>query len=74
MLQGGFGSAVLELFQSKGLFSVQIRRVGIPDTFIENGPQSLLRKKYGIDREGIVQEAVTFLEKRRGAAKAASRW
>ena len=54
VLQGGFGSAVLELFQERGLGSVQVRRLGIPDTFLEHGPQALLREKYGIDENGIM--------------------
>ena len=55
VLQGGFGSAVLELFQERGLFPVQVRRLGIPDTFVEHGPQALLREKYGIDENGIMK-------------------
>ena len=55
VLQGGFGSAVLELFQERGLFPVQVRRLGIPDTFVEHGPQALLREKYGIDENGIIK-------------------
>ena len=55
VLQGGFGSAVLELFQERGLFPVQVRRLGIPDIFVEHGPQALLREKYGIDENGIIK-------------------
>jgi len=61
VLQGGFGSAVLELFQERGLFSIRVKRLGIPDLFVEHGPQPLLRAKYGIDENGIlgaVQEMV----------------
>ncbi len=54
VLQGGFGSAVLELFQERGLISVQVKRLGIPDIFLEHGPQALLREKYGIDENGII--------------------
>jgi 1-deoxy-D-xylulose-5-phosphate synthase len=53
VLQGGFGSAVLELFQERGLFSIQVKRLGIPDLFVEHGSQALLREKYGIDENGI---------------------
>jgi 1-deoxy-D-xylulose-5-phosphate synthase len=53
VLQGGFGSAVLELFQERGLFSIQVKRLGIPDLFVEHGSQALLRGKYGIDEDGI---------------------
>jgi 1-deoxy-D-xylulose-5-phosphate synthase len=55
VLQGGFGSAVLELFQEKGLGSVQVKRLGIPDIFLEHGPQALLREKYGVDENGIIK-------------------
>jgi 1-deoxy-D-xylulose-5-phosphate synthase len=57
VLQGGFGSAVLELFQERGLFSIQVKRLGVPDIFLEHGPQALLREKYGIDETGIVKGA-----------------
>jgi 1-deoxy-D-xylulose-5-phosphate synthase len=56
-LQGGFGSAVLELLEEKGITGVQTKRLGIPDVFVEHGPQDFLRQKYGIDAEGIVRAA-----------------
>ena len=61
-LQGWFGSAVLELFEEKGITGVQIRRLGIADTFVEHGPQEFLRGKYGIDEEGIYQAAGSLLK------------
>ena len=65
VLQGGFGSAVLELFQEKGLFSIQVKRLGIPDTFVEHGPQALLRGKYGIDEKGIFKGVKEMFEEER---------
>ncbi len=65
VLMGGFGSAVLELFQERGLLSIPVKRLGIPDCFIEHGPQSLLRKKYGIDENGIFGEAKAMVEEGR---------
>jgi 1-deoxy-D-xylulose-5-phosphate synthase len=62
VLQGGFGSAVLELFQERGLLSTQIKRLGIPDIFIEHGPQALLREKYGIDENGIFKGVKKMFE------------
>jgi len=56
VLQGGFGSAILELLQERGLFSIKVKRLGVPDLFMEHGPQSLLRAKYGIDENGIFEE------------------
>lgn len=67
VLAGGFGSAVLELFQERGLLSIPVRRLGIPDRFIEHGPQSLLREKYGIDENGIFGEASKMVDKGRPA-------
>jgi 1-deoxy-D-xylulose-5-phosphate synthase len=65
VLQGGFGSAVLELFQERGLLSTQVKRLGIPDIFIEHGPQALLREKYGIDENGIFKGAQKMFEEGR---------
>jgi len=63
VLQGGFGSAVLELLQEKGLSSVHVKRLGIPDLFVEHGPPSVLRAKYGIDEAGIYRAVKEMVEK-----------
>ena len=65
VLQGGFGSAVLELFQERGIFSIQVKRLGIPDTFVEHGPQTFLREKYGIDEKGIFKGVMEMFEEER---------
>jgi len=41
---GGFGSAVLELFEEAGITDVTIKRLGIGDEFVEHGTQAQLRK------------------------------
>ncbi len=57
-LQGGFGSAVMELLEEKELLGeVKVKRLGIPDRFVEHGPQDVLRKEIGIDSEGIAGAA-----------------
>ena len=53
VLAGGFGSAILELFQNAGLKNVYVQRIGVHDEFVEHGSQSILRRKYGLDDEGI---------------------
>jgi 1-deoxy-D-xylulose-5-phosphate synthase len=63
VLQGGFGSAVLELLQEIGLSSVQVKRLGIPDLFVEHGPPALLRAKYGIDEAGVYRAVKEMVEK-----------
>jgi 1-deoxy-D-xylulose-5-phosphate synthase len=55
--QGGFGSAVLEALNEAGISGFHLERIGIPDAFIEHGPQDLLRSKYGIDAAAIVETA-----------------
>ncbi len=54
VLQGGFGSAVLEMLAEKNISGLQVKRLGIPDEFVEHATQAELRKKYGLDEEGIV--------------------
>lgn len=61
-LQGGFGSAVLEMLYDKGLQDVKVKRLGIPDRYIEQGSQAQLRKDVGIDAEGIAVAAEDFLK------------
>ena len=55
VLAGGFGSAVLEAMESAGLTGVRVERIGLPDLFIEHGPQELFRSMFDLDRHGIVR-------------------
>ncbi|MCF8130112.1 MAG: 1-deoxy-D-xylulose-5-phosphate synthase, partial [Deltaproteobacteria bacterium] len=60
---GGLGGGVLELFNDMGVQNIQVRRMGLPDLFVEQGPAGLLRKNLGLDVEGIVKEARDFCQK-----------
>ena len=54
VLMGGYGSAVLELFNQKGV-TTPVVRIGWPDQFIEHATtQDELRKKYGLSVENVV--------------------
>jgi 1-deoxy-D-xylulose-5-phosphate synthase len=54
VLMGGYGSAVLELFNEKGV-TTPVIRIGWPDQFIEHATtQDELRKKYGLSVENTV--------------------
>jgi 1-deoxy-D-xylulose-5-phosphate synthase len=55
--QGGLGSAVLELFSDAGLREVTVKRLGLPDSFVEHGPVEVLREKLGLDKTGIIKAA-----------------
>jgi len=62
-LAGGFSSAVLELWSDHGLLKGQkIRRLGIPDTFIEHGTQQELRTQLGLCVDGIAAALRALLE------------
>ena len=55
VLMGGFGSAVLELFEKKGLCDIMIKRLGIGDEFVQHATQAELRQLHGIDAGGIAR-------------------
>ncbi len=61
---GGFGDAVLEALAQAGV-TVPLRRVGLPDTFIEHGAQALLLHRFGLDAEGVVTAARELLHANR---------
>ncbi len=62
VLMGGFGSAVLELFEEKGIHDVIVKRLGIRDKFVEQATQKELRRMYGIDDEGIIAAVKSLME------------
>ncbi len=59
-LQGGFGSAVLEVLADEDLHP-RVLRVGVSDAFVEQGTQEELRARIGTDAEGIVRQIRGFL-------------
>ena len=52
-LAGGFGSAVIELLCDRGVSTARVRRLGIPDRFIEHGQREELLQSLGLCPEGI---------------------
>lgn len=52
VINGGFGSAVLEYFCDQGI-DMKVRRMGIPDRFIEHGTPEELYAEIGLDAAGI---------------------
>jgi 1-deoxy-D-xylulose-5-phosphate synthase len=65
VLQGGFGSAVLECLDAKGMTGIKTHRIGLPDAYIEHGAQKVLRQKYGLDADGIYSSVKEFVGKSR---------
>ena len=59
---GGLGSAVLE-FMADNNYKSNIKRLGIPDKYIEQGSIAELHKECGYDVEGIYNSVKQMLEK-----------
>jgi 1-deoxy-D-xylulose-5-phosphate synthase len=52
ILKGGFGSAVIEFMSDNG-YEARVRRLGIPDYFVEHGTQKELISECGFNSDGI---------------------
>ncbi|MDD3323383.1 MAG: transketolase C-terminal domain-containing protein, partial [Paludibacter sp.] len=61
VIQGGFGSAVLEFMSDNG-YHIQTKRIGIPDTFIEHGTPEELYNMIGLNAEGITKTILSELK------------
>jgi 1-deoxy-D-xylulose-5-phosphate synthase len=68
VVQGGFGSAVLELLQREGLNDVAVTQVGIPDDFIHHGAQKIQRRELGLDVDGLIYTMRRQLPRRKASA------
>ncbi|WP_146403098.1 1-deoxy-D-xylulose-5-phosphate synthase [Pseudobythopirellula maris] len=54
-LAGGFGSAVLEAAADAGVNTSHVRRLGIPDQYIEHGEREELLADLGLDAAGVAR-------------------
>ncbi len=63
MRQGGFGSAVLECLADHDVKGVCLERIGVKDSFVEHGPQDILRKLCGLDAQSIAECAIKMMQK-----------
>ena len=59
VIKGGLGSAVLEFMSDNG-YDVNVKRIGIPDIFVEHGKVSELYQIVGMDAESIANEILKF--------------
>jgi len=58
---GGIGSAIIEFMVDHG-YTAQIKRLGIPDKYIEHGSQGELHSECNYDKDSII-EAVKSISK-----------
>ncbi len=54
---GGFGSGVLESLSDQGITHLPTKVIGLPDQYIDQGPQDRLRETHGLTADGIYQAA-----------------
>lgn len=62
VLQGGFGSAILE-FMADHQYNIRLKRIGIPDKFVDHGTTEELHRDYGLDQQGIYKSVKAFILK-----------
>ncbi|NOT48285.1 MAG: 1-deoxy-D-xylulose-5-phosphate synthase [Acidobacteria bacterium] len=66
-LAGGFGSAVMELLEEKGLLeNTTVVRMGVPDEIVTHGDPKVLLAGYGLDADGIYAKVSENLSSRSG--------
>lgn len=61
VLQGGLGTAILELLEEEGLPLSVVTRIGYPDRYIEQGEQSELYERYGLTPAAIAARVKTVM-------------
>ncbi|MBI5747934.1 MAG: hypothetical protein HZA00_02335, partial [Nitrospinae bacterium] len=52
----------LEVLEEEGLNNIKVKRIGIPDKFIEHGSQSIIRDKYQLTPSAIASTISEFLK------------
>ncbi|QWV92273.1 1-deoxy-D-xylulose-5-phosphate synthase [Geomonas oryzisoli] len=70
VVQGGFGTAILELLEEHDMTGVRVIRLGYPDSFVEQGEQADLKAAYGLDAAGIARSVREACQGRRASAPA----
>ncbi len=61
-LDGGFGSAVMEMLETHNISGCKILRIGVPDQLIEQGSPALLHAKFGLDADGLYRKIKNFIQ------------
>jgi 1-deoxy-D-xylulose-5-phosphate synthase len=63
-LSGGFGNSVVSLLKEAGVSDIQVKSIGIPDEFVDQGSQAVLRSSYGLDAKGIARQVLKLFPSR----------
>ena len=61
VISGGFGDGVASWLLEEG-FNGKLKRLGLPDKFVEHGPRGTLLKNLGLDSVGIENTILKILD------------
>ncbi len=70
-VQGGFGSAVVEWMSDQG-YSSRVKRLGVPDRWIEHGTQAELYEECGYNSSAIEETALDLISSSSASSGSAS--
>jgi 1-deoxy-D-xylulose-5-phosphate synthase len=62
VLQGGLGTAVLELLADAGLSLSAVTRIGYPDQYVEQGEQHELYERYGLTPDALAATVRSIIQ------------
>ncbi|MDP2884742.1 MAG: 1-deoxy-D-xylulose-5-phosphate synthase [Ignavibacteria bacterium] len=68
VIQGGFGSGILESISKQGLSNIAVKLHGLPDHFVDHGTPNELYRMLKLDAVGIADVVREFLLSRRNVA------
>ena len=68
VIQGGFGSAILESISKQGLCHIAVKLHGLPNNFVDHGTPDELYHILKLDASGIADVVRDFLISRQNAA------
>jgi 1-deoxy-D-xylulose-5-phosphate synthase len=68
VLQGGFGSAVLEFYAQKEINGIQVKCLGIPDYYVEHGSIKEQRAEVELTVENLIQQVKLMMPRKRQRA------
>jgi 1-deoxy-D-xylulose-5-phosphate synthase len=69
-LAGGFGSAIMEFYNEQEITHMAIKRLGVPDAFIEHGSVQEQRAEVGLTIENIMHHVKEMYTKQRKVQRA----
>jgi 1-deoxy-D-xylulose-5-phosphate synthase len=64
VITGGFGSAVSEAIQDIGKPNITVKRIGLPDSYVEHGTIPKLQELCGMDAKSVVQTVIDGIKER----------